>query len=43
VNGQLVDEGIIKMAELMAQTNMDELQKNMAAVDSCGSISKNSL
>jgi hypothetical protein len=35
-----VDEGLIKMAEDMAQTDLNELQKNLAAVESCGSIRK---
>jgi len=40
MNGQLVDEGILKMAEAMAQENTNELQKNMGAVETCGNMSE---
>jgi len=40
MNGQLVDEGILKMAEQMAQENTKELQKNIVAVETCGNMSK---
>jgi len=39
VNGKLVDENILLMAEMLA-TNSKQMQENMGAVSECGSKSE---
>jgi hypothetical protein len=39
-NGQLADEVLIKMAEAMSPNNVEQLQKDLVAVDECSKISK---
>ncbi|XP_059490127.1 uncharacterized protein LOC132205206 [Neocloeon triangulifer] len=38
LNGRLIDEGLIKIAEQMSSSNAEELQKNLVAVDNCAHI-----
>lgn len=40
MNGQVVDETLIQMVEQLGSSNMEEMQKNFAAVDTCSGIGK---
>jgi hypothetical protein len=40
LNGQLVDESVMNMIEQLGVNDMNEMQKNFAAVETCAGIRK---
>jgi hypothetical protein len=43
VNGQPVDETLLQMVEQLGSSDMSEMQKNFAAVETCSEMRKSRL